>query len=106
MMLLIHTFVTWLRLGSLALTIAVLTFRLSAFIPSSSYPSPSRVEPVGPGIRPLVGGLVAVIAVTSLMDLFLRVSEMTGRTIPDILAVLPVVVQRTHYGTVWLVRAW
>ncbi len=103
MMVLIHTVVSWLSLWSLALAIAILFFRLPAFLPSAY--APYRPEPIGPSVRPLFAILVVLIAAASLGDLVLRASEMTGRGIPDALGVLSVVVQRTHYGTTWLVRA-
>lgn len=100
---LIHTTLTWFELTSLAFCVAVLVFRLPAFMP----PSPV----VGYGyeiftsrIWRLFGFAAAVIVLASTGDLLLRAAEMSGRPPQNVFPALSHVVSRTHYGTVWLVR--
>ncbi len=51
----------------------------------------------------LTAGLLVVI-VTSIIDLLMRASEMSGKPFSAVLSVLPTVLFHTHYGTVLIIR--
>jgi copper resistance protein D len=50
------------------------------------------------------GVSVAVLFASSVADLLVRAVEMSGNPIPSVIPVLPTVIFRTHYGSVWLIR--
>lgn len=100
---LIHTIFTWFELTALAFSIAVLVFRLPAFMP----PSPVvgyGYEMFTSRIWRLFGCAAAVIVLAGIGDLLLRAAEMSSRSLQDVFPALSPVLFRTHYGTVWLVR--
>ena len=100
MIILAYTVVTGPGLFSLALTIAILAFRLPVF--SSSVYAPYGSEPLGPFIRPLFAMLLAVIAGSSLGELLLRSGEMAVGTFAP--GALRKGIVDTHFGRVWLIR--
>jgi len=47
---------------------------------------------------------LAVLIAGSIVELLARTAEMSGRPFPAFFSVLPTVLFRTHYGSVWLIR--
>lgn len=103
MTLLVYTVLTWIGLASLAFSLAVLLFRLPAFAPPA-IPQLQNDRIFSPRIWRLFGTALALLALSSVGDLIARSGEMSGTAFSGVSSVLPVVLLRTHYGTVWLVR--
>ena len=56
------------------------------------------------GMWMLFGICIAVILASGIANILMRSMEMSGRPFLEIYSVLPIVLFRTHYGHVWLVR--
>ena len=51
-----------------------------------------------------IGLAVAVLIVTSAIDLLARARIMSGGDLAQVLAALPLVLTRTHFGSIWIAR--
>ena len=52
----------------------------------------------------LIGICVVALTLSSVMLLFVRASTMSGRPITEVFSVLPLVIFKTHFGNVWMIR--
>jgi putative copper resistance protein D len=92
----------WVELISITLCLGVLVCHLWVIIPLHG-----DKDPYAASLRSmwrLFGiGIVALTA-GSIVELFMRSTEISGWSLSGVLSVLPTVLFRTHYGGVWLVR--
>lgn len=88
---------------ALAFCIGVLACRLWVFSPAPGNTAP---QPDGSlaALWRLFGIGIALMAAGSIIELAMRTAEMSGRPMAASLPVLPIVLSKTHYGHVWLVR--
>lgn len=61
---------------------------------------------IQPKLRRLLGAALCVLTITGLGLLTVRAAEMSGRPLSALLPILPTILFETHYGTVWLIRAF
>jgi putative copper resistance protein D len=100
---LIHIILEWVQLVSLAFIVGVIVCRLWFFTPSMQTEFPYHGNFV-PGMWRLFCFGLAFMIGGSVLGLFARSVEISGRPLSEIFSVLPVVLFKTHYGTVWLIR--
>jgi len=90
----------WLGLVALAVLVGGLTLDLAIL--------PRSVGALAQARRRLarwVGAAVLVLVATSVIDLLGRARVMSGGDLAQVGAALPLVLTRTHFGVVWMVRA-
>ena len=99
----LHVIIGWVQLICLTFCIGVIVCRLWFFTPSMegafSYRGNFR-----PGLWKLFCFGLALLIAGSVAGLIGRAVEMSGRPVSGIPPVLPLVLFKTHYGTVWCVR--
>lgn len=61
---------------------------------------------IQPKLRRLLGAALCVLTITSVGLLAVRAAEMSGRPLLALAPILPTVLFETHYGTIWLIRAF
>ncbi len=98
-----HVIPEWLELISLAFCIGVIVCRLWFFTPSIQDEF-SYQENFVPRMWTLFCFGLAFLIAGSIVELFSRTAEMSGQPFPAFFSVLPTVLFRTHYGSVWIVR--
>lgn len=99
----IHTLPAWLELLSLAFCTGALVCRLWVFPPSVDG-GQATCELTRSRLWGLFGIAVSILMFFSVMDLFVRATEMSGAPVLSVAPVLPTVLFRTHYGGVWIAR--
>jgi putative copper export protein len=100
---LIHIILEWVQLICLAFCIGVIVCRLWFFSPSMQTEFSYQGNVVSGMWNLFCFGLAFMIG-GSLAGFVLRSMEMSGQPVSAIASVLPLVLFKTHYGTVWLVR--
>jgi putative copper resistance protein D len=98
----LHVIPGWFELLSLAFCIGVLVCRLWVFPPSADIASAHGDCLAGMWRWFGIGVSVMIACTTS--NLFVRAVEMSGSSVFSVFPVLPVVLLRTHFGRVWIVR--
>jgi putative copper export protein len=96
---LIHSMPLWVELISIAFYTGILVFFL--FILSDTENPDPRLQN---RLWLLFIVSVAAAMVGSVIDLLLRVGEMSGETIISSFPMVPTVLFKTHSGSVWLIR--
>lgn len=99
--LLLHILVRWIDFVALVAFLGGLGYRYFVLRPvcrARSVSNSARSE------RIWMATMLAVVAATSLTDLFFRTAMMSGRPVPELFSVLPTVIMKTHFGSVWLGR--
>ena len=99
--LLLHILVRWIDFVALVAFLGGLGYRYFVLTPVCRARSVSHS---GPSERIWMATMLAVLAATSLTDLFFRTAMMSGRPVPELFSVLPTVLMKTHFGSVWLGR--
>jgi putative copper resistance protein D len=98
----LHTLPGWCEIVSLAFCIGVFVCLLWV-LPASDDRSPLD-EHLLAGVSRWAAIAVGIMIACTASNLFVRAVEMSGSSLFSILPVLPVVLFRTHFGRVWLVR--
>jgi putative copper resistance protein D len=99
----IHVILEWVQLICLALCVGVIVCRLWFFTPSMLTEFSYQGNSIS-GMWKLFCFGLALLIVCTFAGLIARSVEMSGQPVSRILPVLPLVLFKTHYGTVWLVR--
>ena len=99
----IHIIPEWLELVTLTFCIGLLVCRLWDFT-LSARAGLIEQENVLADMRRLLGVLVALLIVSSGINLILRAEEMSGSPLATVFSVLSTVIFRTHLGYAWLIR--
>jgi putative copper export protein len=99
----IFVILEWVQLICLAFCIGVIVCRLWFFSPSTQAEFSYEGNVVA-GMWKLFCFGLAVMIVGSVAGLVFRSMEMSGQPVSEIASVLPLVLFKTHYGTVWIVR--
>jgi len=99
----IHIMPEWFQLISLTFCIGALVCRLFVFTPlvGSEFPSHGNILA---SMWRLFGICLAVMFASSVAELLMRASEISGQPISAVFPILPTVILRTHFGSVWLIR--
>jgi len=103
MNLFIHSIPLWAELLSLAFCIGTLVCRSLVFSPVLIDVIPDR-DNLLRRMWILFGIAVAVMLAGSVVDFLARTSEMSGRPIHAVFPLIPAVIQKTHFGRVWIIR--
>lgn len=98
----LHVFPGWFELISLAFCIGVLVCRIWVFPPSAD--TASAHGDCLAGMWRWFGIGVGVMIACTASNLFVRAVEMSGSSFFSVFPVLPVVLFRTHFGRVWIIR--
>jgi putative copper export protein len=98
----IHFIPEWIELISLTFLIGTLSSRIWVFPPTSQGISEDK-NAMGRAWH-LFGVSILLMLVMSAIGLVLRTSEMSGESFSTLWGSLPLVVLRTHFGLVWLIR--
>lgn len=99
----IYVILEWVQLISLTFCIGVIVCRLWFFTPSTQAEFSYQGNVISGMWKLFCFGLIFMIG-GSVAGLVIRSMEMSGQPISQIPSVLPTVLFKTHYGTVWLVR--
>jgi len=99
----IHIILEWVRLICLTFCIGVIACRLWFFTPSMQTEFSYQGNVVSSMWKLFCFGLIFMIG-GSVAGLVFRAMEMSGQPVSEIASVLPIVLFKTHYGTVWLVQ--
>ncbi len=99
----IHIIIEWVQLISQVFCVGVIVCRLWFLTPSMETEF-SYQGTIVPGIWRLFCYGLALLIACSFVGLITRSVEMSGQPVSEISSVLPLVLFKTHYGTVWLVR--
>lgn len=97
----LHILVRSVDFVTLVALLGGFVYRSYIWTPLSRPPGGFTREPVG---RLPFMTLLAVLVATSLVDLVLRASMMSGQPISEMPSVLPLVLTKTHFGRVWVWR--
>ena len=98
----IHAIPAWLELIFLTLCIGTLACRLWVLgAPADGIPS---LEKISARLRQSFGIGIAALIACSIADLLISAAEMSGSPIPTVFPLLPMVILKTHFGRVWLIR--
>jgi putative copper resistance protein D len=100
-MMLLHASVRWLEFLGLTTLLGGLAFRLLIVRPTLL--SRQELESFERRRRNVQAGAIALLALTSAGDLILRTLVMSGSA-AGLGVALPLVLQKTHYGSVWISR--
>jgi len=93
----------WLELISLAFCMGVIVCRLWVFTPSAQSEFSYQADFVS-GMWTLFCFGLAVLIIGSIIELLSRTADMSGQPFPAFFSVVPTVLFRTHYGSVWITR--
>ena len=99
----IHIIPGWLELLSLTFCIGALVCRLWVLADSTDSGF-SLQEGILASLWRVFGICLTIMIVSSIAELLVRASDMSGRSVSMVFPVLPTVILRTHAGRVWLVR--
>jgi putative copper resistance protein D len=99
----IYVMLEWVQLICIAFCMGVIVCRLWFFSPSTQTEFSYQGNAVS-GMWKLFCFGLAFMIVGSVAGLVLRSMEMSGQPVSKVASVLPLVLFKTHYGTVWLVR--
>jgi copper resistance protein D len=99
----IHVVVEWVQLICLTFCIGIIVCRLWFFTPSMQTEFSYKGDFVQGLWRLFCYGLALLIG-CAFAGLITRSAEMSGQPVSAISSVLPLVLFKTHFGTVWLVR--
>ncbi len=97
--LLTHILIRWLDLVLLVTLLGGVGYRFFVLkrVPQMSLPSAARpVYPIS------MGWVLGLLAIVSLVDLILRAAMMSGRSVWETAPAIPIVLSKTHFGTVWI----
>ncbi len=97
----LHIWVRWFDFVALVVLLGGLSYRYFVWIPSSRA---RGIDDRQAGGRIPLAMMLCVLAVTSLTDLVLRSLMMSGKPVSELFSVLPTVLTKTHFGSVWLLR--
>ncbi|TAL40509.1 MAG: hypothetical protein EPN89_19885, partial [Methylovulum sp.] len=97
-----RAFARWLEFMSLTALIGGLAFRWLVARPSLL--SHQQFQLIEGHLRRVEFGAIAVVILTSVVDLIVRTLAMSGGNIASLTVTLPLVLTRTHFGTVWIAR--
>lgn len=100
----LHIVPTAFDLLALFICIGALVCRLYVLPPIGRVSDSSVSEILRTRLWHLIVAAVAMLTISSVAELFMRVMEMSGRPLSEIFFVMPVVILRTHYGNLWLIR--
>ncbi|MDA8083163.1 MAG: hypothetical protein M0024_05850 [Nitrospiraceae bacterium] len=98
----LHSLITFLDLTALACLIGIAWCLIWLGRPMDAVMPDSRILPGR--LRGLLLAVLITLVVSSVGSLMQRSSEMGGTGLFAVLPLLPTVVLKTHYGTMWLVR--
>ncbi len=99
----IHIVPEWLELVSLAFCVGALVFRLWILV-NSTISGFSSGEGIVASLWRVFGICLAVMIVSSIAELLVRASDMSGQSVSMAFPLIPTVIARTHAGQVWLIR--
>jgi len=99
----IYVILEWVQLMCVTFCIGVIVCRLWFFTPSTQTEFSYQGNIVS-GMWKLFCFGLAFMIVGSVAGLVFRSTEMSGQPVSEVAPVLPIVLFKTHYGTVWLVR--
>lgn len=91
-------------LGFVSLTMLVGSFGLVCLILPPSLLSREGYQILDRHLRRVQAGSILIVTLTSLADLILRTLTMSSGSQATLGLALPMVLQHTHFGTVWMVR--
>jgi len=97
-----HSIPAWLEHLSLSLWVGILVCRLWVLPPAHNELQRKKDFPARMWF--FFGISIVVMLASSVADLFVGASEMSGKSILDVFLLVPSVIFRTHLGLVWLVR--
>jgi putative copper export protein len=95
---LLHILVRWLDFIALVTFLGGLSYTYFVWKPLSH-----RFKG-GNGLAALIGGALIILAAAGLADLALRAMMMSGRPFTELPSVLPVVLEKTRFGVVWIAK--
>jgi putative copper export protein len=102
--------VLWLNFLGVALFIGGVVFRWAILHPGldllESIPEEmKKAESVSQrDLKRSMGGCLILLGIVSIPDLILRAQMMSGKPFSDLPAILPLVLLKTHIGTIWLTK--
>jgi copper resistance protein D len=99
----IHAIPAWFQLIFLTLCIGTLDCRLWVLDAAAGAGIPSQ-EKILVRLRQSFGIGIAALVACSIADLLIGTAEMSGSPFPAIFSLLPMVILKTHFGRVWLIR--
>lgn len=106
---LLHSLAPFLDLVAIFVVIGALIARLWIFVPrqriAGEWPSALVQETTHDLLGRILPGALALLSFTSVLVLLVRTAEMGQRPILDAFTILPMVVQKTHFGAIWQVRS-
>jgi copper resistance protein D len=94
----LHILVRWIDLAALIAFLGGLSYYYFVWVPLS------RGVVRGNGMRAQIVAVLIVLAGAGLIDLALRAMMMSGRPFTELLSVLPVVLMKTRFGLVWMIK--
>jgi len=95
---LVHILLRWLDLIAMVTFLGGLSYMYFVWKPLNL-----RFR-MGNGLATLIGVALTILAASELADLVLRALMMSGRPIAELSSVLPVVLEKTRYGIVWIAK--
>ncbi len=98
-----HVILEWIQLICLTFCVGVIACRLWFLTPSMQTEFSYQGDFV-PALWNLFCYGLAILIGCAFVSLIVRSVEISGEPVSDISSVLPIVLFKTHYGTVWLVR--
>src|SRR5574337_285632 len=98
----LHTFIRWLEFMGLMTLVGGLAFQ-SLILPPSLL-SRQDYQIIEGHLRRVELVSLGLVALTSLADLILRTLMMSGGGLATLGFALPLVLRKTHYGTIWTAR--
>jgi len=99
----LHIVPEWFQLISLTFCIGALVCRLFVFTPLAGAEFPSHGNILASMWR-LFGICLGVMVASSVAELLMRASEISGQPVSAAFPILPTVILKTHFGSVWLIR--
>ncbi len=100
--LLVHASIRWAEFVGLTILVGGLVFR--HLIVQALLASCQEIDRFKQSLWWVLAGSIVLVALTSVGELILRTLVLSQRGLADFGVALPVVLQKTHYGTVWIVR--
>lgn len=93
-----HILIRWIDLAALISFLGGLSYYYFIWAPSS------RGIARGNGMLAQIVAVLIVLAAAGLIDLTLRAMMMSGRPFTELLSVLPIVLLKTRFGLVWMIK--
>ncbi|HUI46405.1 MAG TPA: CopD family protein [Nitrospirota bacterium] len=103
MNIILHSIPVWFEIISLAFCIGTLMCRSWVFSPALLLSVPDRRRLLR-RMWGLFGIAIAIIIACSAADLISRTAQMSGRPVEAALPLIPAVIQKTHFGWIWIIR--